>query len=242
MVVATAVGKLGPIGGGLIAGLPIGLGPGFYFLINGASADFLVQAATFSLLALSATQIFLSTYIVTAKRDFPSFSLLTAAFVWVAVITALNQFTATILFAAALFIGVTIVTYLIAQQFQMPKLKVKRREGFRLLLLRACVAGLLVAVVTTVAPSLGAAWSGILLAFPIGYAFISISVHEQYGAATVIGVLHSALLGTIGLAAFCIAFTLSLQNSPQITALLFGLTASLATTSLMMIGSFIWKR
>ncbi|MBL4739656.1 MAG: hypothetical protein JKY12_01600 [Sneathiella sp.] len=243
VLVATAVGKLGPLIGGLVAGLPIGLGPGFYFLIGSSSTDFLVQTATFSLLTLSATQIFLTTYIVTARRDFPIASLLTAVVVWVIAITVLNGFPVTTISAAALFVVMTVATYLIGQRFQMPKSKNERKEGFRMLLLRACIAGLLVALVTTSAQALGAELSGILLAFPIGYALISVTVHEQYGTASVIGVLHSALLGTISLATFCVAFAVFLQNFSAISAFFFGLTASLSITSLMVLSSLVrWRR
>lgn len=242
IVVATAVGKLGPIFGGLVAGLPIGFGPGFYFLLDDASSDFLVQAATFSLLALSATQIFLGTYIATARQDFPIASLSVAALLWVMAIAMLSQFTFTTVSAAALFVGVTLVTYRIGLGFKLPKTPVKRKEGVWVLVSRACVAGFLVAVVTLLAPKLGAELSGILLAFPIGYAFISITVHRQYGKANVIDVLHSALLGTIGLASFCAAFALYLQSLSEIDAFLIGLTASLAVTSLLILGSLVRRQ
>jgi len=243
VLVATAVGKLGPLIGGLVAGLPIGLGPGFYFLIGSSSTDFLIQTATFSLLALSATQIFLTTYIATARRDFPLVSLLIAVVVWVMAITALNRFPVTTTSAATLFVAMTVAMFLIGRRFQMPKSKNERKEGFRMLLMRACIAGLLVAMVTALAPTLGAELSGILLAFPIGYALISVTVHEQYGTASVIGVLHSALLGTISLATFCVAFAVFLQNFSAINAFFLGLTASLVSTSLMVLSSLIkWRR
>ena len=127
IIVATAVGKLGPIGGGLIAGLPIGFGPGFYFLLNNASTDFLIQTATFSLLALSATQIFLTTYIATAKQGIPLVSLSAAVFVWVIAIAILKQFPVTIIFAATLFIGVTFLSYLLGRQFKMPKIQTQKK-------------------------------------------------------------------------------------------------------------------
>lgn len=74
IVVASAVGKPSPIAGGLIAGLPIGFGQGFYFLLDNASSHFLIQTATFSLFSLSATQIFLTTYIATARQGSDHFS------------------------------------------------------------------------------------------------------------------------------------------------------------------------
>lgn len=242
VIVATAVGKLGPVVGGLVAGLPIGLGPGFYFLLGGASVDFLIQTATFSLLALSATQVFLTAYMATAKHGFPMISLLAAVLGWVLLLVGLIQLPVTLRTATALFVVVTFATYLIGRRFQMTKTQTKRNEGLGILLLRAFVAGLLVALVTTSAPKLGGALSGILLAFPVGYALISVTVHKQYGTASVIGVLHSAVLGTIGLATFCVAFAICLQVLPERTAFLTGIAASLAMTSCMILGAIVKRQ
>lgn len=41
IVVALAVGRLGPLIGGTLAGLPIVLGPGLYFLIGRSSQEFI---------------------------------------------------------------------------------------------------------------------------------------------------------------------------------------------------------
>lgn len=230
ILVTTSVGKLGPVVGGLLAGLPIGLGPGFYFLIYNVSVDFLVQTVTFSLLALSATQLFLFTYIKTANRGFPITSLAISVVVWVLVLTGLKQFPITALFASLLFVCMTCVTYMIGRRYLMPKSQIERREGLWMLLVRASMGGLIVAIATVTAPLLGGQYTGMILAFPIGYALISVTVHEQYGVATVISVVHSAILGTIGLATFCIAFIFCLQNFAEMPAFLIGLTASITAT------------
>src|SRR5690606_18972202 len=70
--VAVAVGRLGPIVGGALAGLPIVLGPGFLFLAMQAPPDFAASAAAYSLLSLCATQLFLLAYIVAARRAGPA--------------------------------------------------------------------------------------------------------------------------------------------------------------------------
>lgn len=83
IIVTTSVGTFGPVVGGLLAGLPIALGPGFYFLLDTVSVKFLAQTATFSLLALSATQAFLLTYIMTARYGLQILSLVTSIAIWV---------------------------------------------------------------------------------------------------------------------------------------------------------------
>ena len=81
-----------------------------------------------------------------------------------------------------------------------------------------------------------------LLAFPVGYALISVTVHEQYGAASVVGVLHSALLGTISLATFCIAFAVFLESLPATGAFLMGLAISLTITALLVAAAHLRTR
>ena len=48
IVVTWSVELFGPMIGGVLAGLPITLGPGFYFLVDQAPAPFVAQAASSS--------------------------------------------------------------------------------------------------------------------------------------------------------------------------------------------------
>jgi hypothetical protein len=52
ILVAKLVSKLGPAMGGIVAGLPVGLGPGFYFLMQAGNQDFLFQSVRHSLVQL----------------------------------------------------------------------------------------------------------------------------------------------------------------------------------------------
>lgn len=239
IIVTTSVGTFGPVVGGLLAGLPIALGPGFYFLLDTVSVKFLAQTATFSLLALSATQAFLLTYIMTARYGLQILSLVTSIAIWVFFLAGLKQLPMTLLFASLLFACMTCGTYLIGCRFVMTKSQVRKKEGFWMLVLRAFMGGLMVAIVTITAPLLGGEYTGMLLAFPIFYVLLSITIHQQYGAATVINVLHSALLGTIGLGIFCATLVVCLQSFTATIAFFIGLVASLAATSCMMFGAAI---
>ena len=194
VLVSWAVGKLGSVAGGLVAGLPIGFGPGYFFLLGTAkSGSFLFQSAMHSLLAISATQLFLTSYLITAKNDHPNVSLSLAICVWWGAIYILSEFTFATASVVALFIIVTIACRWIGRRFQMPGGVAERREPFSMVLFRAALGGLLVGLVTVFASFLGAKLSGILLAFPIGYALISLNIHKQFGPPTVVGVLYSAL-------------------------------------------------
>ncbi len=235
VAVATAVGRLGPVAGGLVAGLPIGLGPGFYFLIGSGSVEFLQQTAIHSLLALSATQVFLTSYMATARRGRPLVALALAVGIWWTANWALQLVPATAPAATLSFFVITALARMVGWRLLVPDPGVVRRERFLMLLARAFAGGLLVAAVTVFSARLGASLSGILLAFPIGYALISLTIHEQFGAPTVIGVVYSALFGTISLATFCVAFIASLHIFPPLIAIVFSLLASFGATSGMML-------
>jgi hypothetical protein len=235
VAVATAVSRLGPVAGGLVAGLPIGLGPGFFFLIDANSTAFLQQTAVHSLLALSATQVFLTSYMATARLGSPLVSLGLAVGIWWTAVWALKGVPATAAAATMSFILVTVLTRLIGRKLLIPSTRPARREGFLMLLVRAFAAGLLVALVTAFSATLGAPLSGVLLAFPIGYALISLTIHEQFGAPTVIGVVYSALFGTISLATFCVAFVYALHVFAPLLAIVISLFVSFGATAGMMV-------
>src|SRR5690606_27927753 len=71
MSVTWSVGKFGPVIGGALAGLPIVLGPGLYFLVQQSPPAFVSETAAYALVSLCATQLFLLAYIATANRHRP---------------------------------------------------------------------------------------------------------------------------------------------------------------------------
>lgn len=233
ILVATAVGRLGPTLGGLVAGLPIGLGPGFYFLLDTAPKEFLVHLAASSLLALCATQFFLLTYTAAAGRTRPTAAIALSVIVWWGVIAVFGSVSTNVALATILFLAATVSTRWIGRRFVLPHAKAPPVEGIRALILRAIVGGLLVAITTILAPHFGPRLSGILLAFPIGYAMISVTIHERFGASTVTNVTYAAILGTLSLATFCVAFALALDAGSASVAFVFALIASVASTGFM---------
>ncbi|UQG58628.1 hypothetical protein MIH18_12730 [Marinobacter sp. M3C] len=66
--VSLAVNKLGPRLGGIIAGTPIILGPGYFFMLQERSVEFIQSAALSTLHALVATLFFSICFVMTAGR------------------------------------------------------------------------------------------------------------------------------------------------------------------------------
>lgn len=235
IIVAKLVVRLGPSMGGLIAGLPVGLGPGFYFLMLESDTSFLYESALYSLVALSATQVFLCAYLILAKFFKPLSCALVSVVIWILLASSLYQVNFNLLQAVFLFAFSTIVTRYVGSFFVGKELFEKKSENDLILFLRAVVGGVIISVVTVFASRLGAHLSGILLAFPIAYILISFNIHQVFGKSIVTGVVYSALFGTISLAVFCVAFTILLQMVPLIYVLVLSLFGSVFVTALMLI-------
>lgn len=235
IIVAKLVVRLGPSMGGLIAGLPVGLGPGFYFLMLESDTSFLYESALYSLVALSATQVFLCAYLILAKFFKPLSCALVSVVIWILLASSLYRVNFNLLQAVFLFAFSTIVTRYVGSFFVGKELFEKKSENDLILFLRAVVGGVIISVVTVFASRLGAHLSGILLAFPIAYILISFNIHQVFGKSIVTGVVYSALFGTISLAVFCVAFTILLQMVPLIYVLVLSLFGSVFVTALMLI-------
>ena len=82
IVVTWAVNHFGPLVGGSLSGLPVVIGPGFYFLSLHATPAFVGAAAAHSLWSLSGTQVFILTYMTCARRFDIAPSLICASIAW----------------------------------------------------------------------------------------------------------------------------------------------------------------
>lgn len=230
IAVSWAVGVFGPLIGGALAGLPISLGPGFYFLIQQSPTPFVAKAAAYALLSLCATQCFLLVYIVTAHRGKPFASLGRAIGTWLVGVLLVGLLPAQPLAGLLLFAFVTAACVRLGAGSVGPVPPTRGSGGYGLLLLRGILAGALVAVVTTASHSLGSTVAGLFLAFPIGYTVMAVTIHQKYGAASIAATLHSALLGTVSLAGFCGMLALTLPHWPTSIAFVSALTTSMLIT------------
>lgn len=218
MAVTWAVGVFGPLIGGALAGLPITLGPGFFFLSEQAQASFVSQAASYALLSLCATQFFLLAYMMTAKRYRPAVCLGSACVTWLVFALMFRYLPPRPWINLALFIVTTAACWRYGARFLSDSSSAKGQTGFGLLFLRGVIAGILVATVTTASHWIGPVGSGLLLAFPVGFTVMTITIHERFGSRCIIATLHSIMLGTGSLAAFCATVALLIPHqSPHLT-------------------------
>lgn len=210
--ITLAVDRLGPTIGGAIAGLPITIGPGFFFMLREHGTAFSAGAAAASLVALVATQSFLTGYVASAQRSYAA--IVPATLSWFAAALILSYVPPSPWNGLTLFTAATVAARWIGHHFLRPHPPARIKGGLALLLARGVAAGVIVAVATLAADRLGAVWSGFLMSYPIGFTMVSVTLHQRAGADTTIATLHAAMLGVTSLAAF--TFTLA------VTAMLLG--------------------
>lgn len=239
--VSWAVGAFGPLIGGALAGLPMVMGPAFFFLVQSASPGFVSLTATYTLISLAATQAFVLCYLMCSRRHRPLACLGLAFAAWGATAVVCRWLPASLWLGTVLFAGVTAGAIRVSRPLVDAGAVVKGQAGWPTLLLRGALAGVMVASITTASGWLGASSAGILLAFPIGYTVIATTIHEKLGSASVIATLHAALMGSCSLAAFCLSLAILVVHLPPMLALLLATVASVSTTLALVLRAR-WRR
>lgn len=235
-LVGLAISRLGPAIGGVIAGLPVVLAPGFLFLVLREPPAFVADAAAYSVMSLSATQLFLTAYLVGANHVSPAGSLVLAVAAWFAAAIPLRLVPPLPLLGIALFAVVTAVGRRIARQFQTETHGWRSEESLRSVLLRSALAGLLVASITAGSGRLGPSWSGLPLTFPIALSIVAFTVHRRHGLSVLGATIYTSLQSAFSLAAFSATLSLTIQRFSSEVAFLATVGSSL-TVAVCLLGN-----
>ncbi|KYO51800.1 hypothetical protein PJ900_17640 [Tistrella mobilis] len=227
MGVSLLVQHAGPALGGIAAGLPIVMGPGFFFLIGHHPPDFLHDAAVATLMALVATLIFVACFIVVAKRAGPFASVGAAILAWCVVAAVTAALPVELVVALPLYVVVAILALRFCRNAAGDGPAPRGARRIADLVLRGILAGTLVASVSVVAALAGPVWAGLLMGFPIGMITISLTVHQRYGGETARQTMLAALGGMSSLAVFTTVMALAVTSTPPMTAWILSLAASL---------------
>ncbi|WP_445005373.1 hypothetical protein [Halomonas mongoliensis] len=233
ILVALAVGRLGPRLGGILAGMPVILGPGYFFMLQEQPPPFVQDAVLATLHALVATLLFTVCFVLVAGRLSALRSLGLSILCWVP--------------AALLFsgipggLGVAVLAYLVAlgvaervnRALHLDQPVVLARAGWLDLVLRGLLAGLLVSLATTLGAQAGPLLSGILLGFPAGILTIAWTLHERYGAEVARMTVSMTQRGMLSLIAFCSVSYLTVGRLPWGAVFLLSLVASVAVSMLL---------
>jgi hypothetical protein len=231
--VAWLAARLGPVAGGILVGLPIVLAPGFFFMLREQPPAFVAAAAAGALFSLAGTQVFLGAYVAAASRLGAVGAMLAAIAGWCAAALPLAFLPHPAWAGAALFAAVTAGLRLGCARLLPQRPRAAGPTRWSLLIARAVAAGLLVGLVTLAAARLGPALAGTLIAFPIGFSVILLSLNLDHGPAMAARTAYAGLLGVVSLAVFSFALALALAVLPQWVAYLAALAASLAATAIV---------
>lgn len=231
--VALAVGRLGPRLGGILAGMPVILGPGYFFMLQEQSPPFVRDAVLATLHALVATLLFTVCFVLVAARLSALRSLGLAILCWVPAALVFSWIPGGL--------GVAVLAYLVAlggaellnRALQLNQPVVLARAGWLDLILRGLLAGLLVSVATTLAARSGPLLSGILLGFPAGILTIAWTLHERYGAEVARMTVSMTQRGMLSLIAFCSVSYLAVGRLPWGTVFVLSLAASVGVSMLL---------
>ncbi|HEX7881642.1 MAG TPA: hypothetical protein VF499_02770 [Afipia sp.] len=236
VIVSLVAERSGPAIGGVIAGLPVVLGPGFFFLLRDAEARFVSEAAVYSLLCLCATQVFLCVQVAIAARLTPVATVCLAIAAWAATAGLVRLLPPEPLIAITLFAIVTAAARVVSSWFRGSEARPALPQDQAIMIYRAVLAGSLVAATSVAASRVGARWSGLVMAFPVGYLVVSIAVRAQFGVGGLTQMLHSALLGTTSLAMFCFVLSNAALRLSPAAAFLIASFMSVATAVLLLMG------
>jgi len=231
--VTLAVSKLGPRLGGIIAGTPIILGPGYFFMLQERPVEFIQSAALSTLHALIATLVFSICFVMTAGRLSALASLGLATMCWIPFTLMFSATPGGVWGAVLLYCLVLLVAEVIRRKLKLGQPIVIARSGWFDLLLRGLLAGVLVSIATTVAARSGPFLSGVLVGFPVGLFTIGLTLHQRYGPLVARATVTIAQKGMLSLVAFSLVLALTVGKLPPMVTFTVSLVASLLVSAVL---------
>lgn len=240
ILVALAVARVGPRLGGILAGTPVILGPGYFFMLREQAPAFVQEAVLSTLHALVATLLFTVCFVISAARLSAVKSLGLASLLWVPAAMLFTQLPGGLMGALGAYLAVLVVAEGINRWLSLGQPVVVASSGWLDLLLRGLLAGGLVSLATTLAARAGPGFSGIILGFPAGILTIAWALHERYGAEVARMTVSMTQRGMLSLLAFCAVSYLGVGRLPGMVVFMLSLGASMATSSLLFMFS-LWR-
>lgn len=235
--VSLAVGKLGSRLGGIIAGTPIILGPGYFFMLQEHPPAFIQAAALSTLHALVATLLFSISFVVTAGRLSALASLGIATLCWVPAALLFSRVPGGVAVAMLMYFAMLLLAEGIRRALRLRQPVVVARSGWFDLVLRGLLAGVLVSVATTLAVESGPLLSGMLVGFPVGLFTIGWTLHERYGPDVARATVSMAQKGMLSLVAFGVVTATLVGHLPPMGVFLLSLLASMAVSATLFLVS-----
>jgi hypothetical protein len=243
-VVAASVAaeRAGPVIGGIIVALPVSAGPGYVFLARQASDAFIGRSALYTLAITAATALFLAIYVRVAPRLGAIASVAAALLPWFISAVALQRLELS--WESAL--GFNLVAFPLAiwltRDSAASEAALPRIASPGDLLLRALLAGGVVATVVTISNLIGPRLTGSTVTFPVMLTTLGLIMHQRYGGRAAARAMRGALLAMPGFAACALALHLFAEPLGAPRALVAALGVSLAASLLLLTGEYAARR
>lgn len=227
ILVTRLVEVAGPLAAGIAVGLPIVIGPGYFFLLLEQPPEFVAMAAEASVGGLAGILAYLLASGAVAPRAGPTATIAAGSLAWAVVGGALALLHAPPAFSLAVFA----LLFVLGRKLRSGHEGLERPPALRMtaavLAGRALPAGLLVALTTAVASTAGGRMAGFLLSFPIAVTVTCWIVHRTYGGRLAAATMAAAQTGILGLVGFLGILVLGVEGLGPMPAFALALVASL---------------
>lgn len=236
--VSVAVVRLGPKLGGVLAGTPIVLAPGYFFMLREQSSTFVADAALGTLHAMLATLAFCLGYVLLAARGGAFFSGVLSALLWLPAATLAALMPGGLWLAILAFLSVHYFVIRFTRGLGISRSTPPVAPRWGDLLLRGALAGTIVCVATVVLDDIDPVLSGIALSFPIGMLTIALTLHQRHGAEVARATLAGTQLGMLSLVAFSAVMAMSVESLPREYAFGLSLASSMGVSMLLWLSQY----
>jgi len=218
-----------PRAAGLLAGYPAGAAITLFFIGMDVSPEFASDSAVYTMMGLVATQAFVFCYFK-ATLYFKKFSIVTSSalavvgygmVIWLLHYISLNKFWATLIPIASMMVFIYLFRKIKNATIRE---RVKLTPG--ILLLRACLAGIIILIIIGTAKSVGSRWAGLFSAFPSTLFPLILIVHLTYDKAHVHTIIKNFPLGLGSLITYCLCVSIVYPASGIYVGTLISLAAA----------------
>jgi hypothetical protein len=226
VVAATAVAeRSSALIGGLIASLPVAIGPVYVLLAMTEDGQYISEAALASMNGIAAVAVMVIVYAHIASRHPTVPSVLLALLVWLIAAGGL------MLLGNGLVAGVlaNLVVFALASLLLRAKGDVtltRGRADLSAMILRGAAVAALVGAVEAAAAVAGPKTTGIFAAFPVVFVAMMVILQKRHGGKASAAVLVHALPGLAGIAVAFLVVHLAVDPLGKAGALLLGLAVS----------------
>ncbi len=198
VVAATAAAeKSGPLIAGLIIAMPVSVGPTYVMLALTSPPQFVAASALGSIAANAAVAVFVSIYVLLARRVPMPVGLGLSLGGWFATASLEQYWGPSPLTLTAFATMALLAATLLTRHAQSGSALLAGAKRWYDLPLRALFVGLFAGVVVTVSQAIGPAWTGLFAAFPLALTTSVVLMHPRVGVAATSAVLATAIQGIV---------------------------------------------